>query len=108
GLRAMLETALDAVVGMDSRGRVIEWNHAAETTFGYRMDEAVGREMAELIVPPPLRAAHRKGLARLMETGRPTILDRRIELTGMHKNGAEFPVELTITKIPLPGQPTFT
>jgi PAS domain S-box-containing protein len=107
-LRAMLEAALDAVVTMDGSGRVLGWNHAAETTFGYRADEAVGREMAEMIVPPTLRAAHRKGLARFVETGRAVVLDRRLELTGMHKNGAEFPVELTITRIGLPGPPTFT
>ena len=107
-LRAMLEAALDAVVSMDASGRVIGWNHAAETTFGYREDEAMGREMAELIVPPSLRAAHRKGLARFLETEQPVVLDRRLELTGRHKNGAEFPVELTITRIALPGLPTFT
>jgi PAS domain S-box-containing protein len=107
-LRAMLEAALDAVVTMDHRGRVVGWNHAAETTFGYRVDEVVGREMADLIVPPSLRPAHRAGLARFVETEQPIVLDRRVELTGMHKNGAEFPVELTITRIPLPGPPTFT
>jgi PAS domain S-box-containing protein len=107
-MRAMLEAALDAVITMDHRGHVVGWNHAAETTFGYRADEAIGREMAELIVPPNLRAAHRKGLARLLETGRANILDRRLELAGVHKNGAEFPVELTITRIGLPGPPTFT
>jgi PAS domain S-box-containing protein len=107
-LRAMLETALDAVVTMDHGGRVVGWNHAAETTFGYRADEVVGQEMAELIVPPSLRAAHRNGLARFLETERAVVLDKRVELTGMHKNGTEFPVELTITRIPLPGAPTFT
>ena len=107
-LRAMLEAALDAVVTIDHRGRVVEWNHAAEATFGYLAHEAVGREMAELIVPPHLRADHRKGLARFLETEHPVILDRRLELTGMHKNGTEFPVELTVTKIGLPGPPTFT
>ncbi len=107
-LRAMLEAALDAVVTMDGRGRVLGWNHAAETTFGYRADEAVGRDMADLIVPPALRGAHRKGLARFLETGHAVVLDRRLELTGMHKNGTEFPVELTITRIGLPGPPTFT
>ena len=107
-LRAMLEAALDGVVSMDASGRVIGWNHAAETAFGYREDEAMGREMAELIVPPALRAAHRSGLARFLETEHPVILDRRLELTGMHKNGTEFPVELTITRIVLPGPPTFT
>ena len=107
-LRAMLEAALDAVVSIDHRGRVVGWNHAAETTFGYRADEVAGREMAELIVPPSLRAAHRRGLARFLETGQPVILDKRIELTGMHKNGTEFPVELTITRIALSGPATFT
>ena len=107
-LRAMLEAALDAVVTMDHRGRVVGWNYAAETIFGYRADEVVGREMADLIVPPSLRTAHRKGLARFLETEHPVVLDKRLELKGMRKNGTEFPVELTITRIALPGPPTFT
>jgi PAS domain S-box-containing protein len=107
-LRAMLEAALDAVVTMDHDGRVIGWNRAAEAIFGYRVDEAIGHELAELIVPPSLRPAHRRGLSRFVETEHPTVLDRRIELTGMHKNGTEFPVELAITRIGLPGAPTFT
>jgi PAS domain S-box-containing protein len=107
-LRAMLEAALDAVVTMDHRGRVIGWNHAAEATFGYRAHETIGKDMAELIVPPSLRASHRAGLARFLETDEPVILDRHLELTGMHKNGTEFPVELTITRIGLPGPATFT
>ena len=107
-LRATLEAALDAVVTMDARGRVLDWNRAAEASFGYRAHEAVGRDMADLIVPPALRPVHRKGLARFLETEHAVILDRRVELTAMHKNGTEFPVELTITRIGLPGPPTFT
>ena len=107
-LRAMLEAALDAVVTMDHSGRVIGWNHAATAIFGYHPNEAVGREMAELIVPPSLRRAHRQGLARVLEGQPPKILDRRLELTGMRRDGTEFPVELTITRIALPGQPMFT
>jgi len=107
-LRAMLESALDAVVTMDHRGRILGWNHAAETTFGYRADEAIGRDMADLIVPPELRVRHREGLARFLETEQPVVLDRRLELKGKHKNGIEFPLELTITRIGLPGPPTFT
>jgi PAS domain S-box-containing protein len=107
-LRAMLEAALDAVVVMDHRGRVLDWNRAAEAIFGYRAHEAVGQEMANLIVPPALRPAHRRGLARFLETEHGQVLDRRLELTGLHKNGTEFPVELTITRIGLPGPPTFT
>jgi PAS domain S-box-containing protein len=104
----MLEAALDAVVVMDHRGRILDWNHAAETTFGYRAHEAIGKDMAELIVPPHLRPSHRRGLARFLETERAVILDKRLELAAVHKNGAEFPVELTITRIGLPGAPTFT
>jgi PAS domain S-box-containing protein len=107
-LRAMLEAALDAVVSMDAQGRVIGWNTAAETIFGYHASEATGREMAELIVPPRLRDAHRRGLARYLETRRGVVLDRRLELTGMRRDGTEFPVELTITRIAVPGAPTFT
>jgi PAS domain S-box-containing protein len=107
-LRAMLESALDAVVTMDASGRVLDWNHAAEATFGYRAHEAIGRDMADLIVPTSLRSSHRKGLARFLETEHAVVLDKRLELSGVHKNGTEFPVELTITRIALPGPPTFT
>jgi PAS domain S-box-containing protein len=107
-LRAMLESALDAVVSMDHEGRVIGWNPAAEATFGYPASEAIGADMAELIVPPALRAAHRRGLKRFRETQHAKVLDRRLELTGMRRDGTEFPVELTITRIGVPGPPTFT
>ena len=107
-LRAMLESALDAVVAMDDRGRVIGWNQAAEVIFGYPVAEATGREMAELIVPPSFRDAHRLGLARYLKGQPPAILDRRLELTGMRRDGTEFPVELTITRVALPGPPMFT
>jgi PAS domain S-box-containing protein len=95
-------------VSMDAEGCVIGWNKAAEVIFGYQASEATGREMAELIVPPRLRDAHRRGLARFIETRRGEVLDRRLELTGMRRDGTEFPVELTITRIALPGPPTFT
>jgi PAS domain S-box-containing protein len=106
--RATLEAALDCVVAMDHRGRVLEFNPAAERTFGYRSDEAVGREMAELIVPPDLRERHRRGLARFLSGAEPRVLDRRVELEAMRADGSCFPVELTITRIDVPGPPTFT
>jgi PAS domain S-box-containing protein len=108
----MLESALDAVVSMSHDGRVIEWNHAAETIFGYSADETIGRDMAadmaELIVPPALRSGHRNGLARFLLTNEGVALNQRLELTGMRKDGTQFPVELTITRISVPGPPTFT
>ena len=105
---AILDSALDCIVTIDDRGRVLEFNAAAEQVFGYRADEVVGREMAELIVPPSLRDLHRQGFAHHLETGESTLLDHRIEIVGMRKDGSEFPVELTITRIRLPGLPIFT
>jgi PAS domain S-box-containing protein len=106
--RAILEAALECIVTMDEHGCVVEFNPAAERTFGYSRDEIVGREMAELIVPPRLRELHRKGLQRYLDTGNAVVLNRRIEITGMRSDGSEFPVELAITRIPLPGSPIFT
>ena len=106
--RAILEAALDCVITIDEEGRVLEFNPAAERTFGYTREQAVGQDMAELIIPPALRARHREGFARLLATGRGKVLDRRLELIGMRADGSEFPVELTITRIDLPGPQMFT
>ena len=106
--RAMLDAALDCVITMDHEGRVVDFNPAAERTFGYRASHAVGRDMAELIVPPDLRERHRRGLARYLATEDAVLLDRRIEITGQRIDGTTFPVELTITRIDVPGPPTFT
>ena len=106
--RATLQAALDCVVTMDHLGRVVEFNPAAERTFGYTGEEAVGREMAELIVPPDLREQHRRGLARYLAGGTPRVLDRRVEIEAMRRDGSRFPVELTITRVGIPGPPVFT
>jgi PAS domain S-box-containing protein len=106
--RAMLDAALDCVVTMDHEGRVVDFNPAAEHCFGYCAGDAVGREMAELIVPPVLREGHRRGLARYLASDQAVLLDRRIEITGMRADGSTFPVELAITRIDVPGPPTFT
>jgi PAS domain S-box-containing protein len=105
--QAMLDVALDCVISIDEQGRVLEFNPAAERTFGYTAAEAIGRDLAELIVPPELRQRHREGFARYLETGVAKVLDQRIELTGMRADGSTFPVELTITRIDLPEQPGF-
>jgi PAS domain S-box-containing protein len=105
---AILGAALDGVITMDEQGRIVEFNPAAELMFGYSREAAIGEDMADLIVPPSLREPHRRGLARYLETGRSVYLDRRVELAGLRSDGSEFPVELTITRIDLPGPPTFT
>jgi PAS domain S-box-containing protein len=105
---AILESALDCVITMDHEGRIVEFNPAAERTFGYARDYAIGREMAALVIPPSLRSLHRRALTRYLETGEARLLNRRLELTGMRADGTEFPVELTITRIDLEGPPMFT
>ncbi|MDP9379167.1 MAG: PAS domain S-box protein [Chloroflexota bacterium] len=105
---SVLASALDAIVTMDREGKVVEWNPAAERMFGYTVDEALGEEMAALIVPPRWRDEHRQGLARYLATGEGPVLDRRIEMAGMRSDGSEFPVELAITRIPWDGTLMFT
>jgi PAS domain S-box-containing protein len=102
--RAIVESALDCVITMDHEGRVLEFNPAAERTFGYTAEEAIAAELASLIIPPSLRERHREGLRRVVATRESTVLDSRLELTGMRKDGSEFPVELTLTALtPLSG-----
>ena len=105
---AMLDAALDAVVSMDATGVVTDWNAAAQRMFGFARAEAIGKEMAELIIPPRFRQGHRRGLARYLTTGEAHVLDKRLELFAVRKDGSEFPVELTIARIALAGAPAFT
>jgi len=99
---AALDAALDCVICIDDRGCVTYFNESAQRTFGYVATEAVGRELAEVIVPPPLRDAHRQGLAHFLSTGEAPILGRRLELTAMRADGTEFPAELTVTRLQPP------
>jgi PAS domain S-box-containing protein len=106
--KAIVDSALDCVVTIDSGGRIVEWNPAAERCFGRTAAEVVGREMAEVLIPFELRDAHREGLARYLLTGEPRMMGRRIETTALRADGTEFPVELAITRIDVPGEPVFT
>ena len=98
-VQAIVQGALDAMVTMDRHGTVVEWNAQAEGIFGFTRKEAVGKLLADLIVPAQYREAHAKGLQRFLSTGQEKILRRRIEISALRKNGEEFPVELTV--IPL-------
>jgi PAS domain S-box-containing protein len=96
-LSVYLEAALDCVVMADASGRVVEFNPAAERTFGYTREEALGRTLAELIVPPSLRERHSRAFARFAETREQRLLGQRLELTGMRADGSQFPVELALS-----------
>jgi PAS domain S-box-containing protein len=97
---AVLEAALDCVVGMDEAGRIVEFNPAAERTFGWSRGEAMGRDMAELLVPPALREAHRSSVRRHLATGEIRVLGKRLQLPALHADGREFPIELVIVAAP--------
>jgi PAS domain S-box-containing protein len=105
--RALFDTALDCIISMDHTGRVLDLNRAAEDTFGWPRDGAIGRELAELIIPHRLRAAHHAGLRRYLESGEGPVLGSRIEVPALHAEGHEFPVELAISRLPTAGPPVF-
>jgi PAS domain S-box-containing protein len=105
---AILQTALDCIISIDQAGRVLEFNPAAEQTFGYTAAEVAGQDMADLVVPPEQREAYRRGLARYRATGEGPVLNRRLELPARRRDGTEFPAELAITAIHLDGEPVFT
>jgi PAS domain S-box-containing protein len=96
-LSPVLETALDAVVVMRRDGSVAAWNKVAERTFGWTAEEAIGRAMADLIIPNQYREPHCRGLERYNSTGEERVLNRRIEISALRKDGREIPVELSIT-----------
>ena len=96
----VFNAAVDAVVVMSADGLVTDWNPAAERLFGYTHAQAVGRELAKLIIPEALRERHRLALARYVETREATIIDRRLELFALRADGNLVPVELTVTVVP--------
>src|SRR2546421_2302144 len=106
--RGILENALDCIITMDADGRVLEFNPAAERTFGFSRQEAVGKELAELIIPPRMREQHRRGLAQFLKTGEGPVIGKRIEIAGVRKDGSEILVELTITALRIDSSPIFT
>ncbi|MDB5696868.1 MAG: hypothetical protein JWN21_2411 [Sphingomonas bacterium] len=106
-LGAVLRTALDAVVVMRVDGTVAGWNDVAERTFGWSFAEARGRRVSELIIAPQYRAAHDRGLEHFLATGHGPALDKHLELTAVHCDGRELPVELSVTRTEQFGEPVF-
>ena len=105
---AILNAAFDCIITMDGAGNIVEVNAATESTFGYSSEEMVGRELAELMIPPgALREDHRRGVRRYMDTGASRIVGHPVELTAMRADGSTFPVELAVTRPDLPGPPLF-
>jgi PAS domain S-box-containing protein len=106
--RSIINSALDAVITMDANGKVSGWNKRAEQMFGWKAEEAIGKRLDETVIPERFRERHRAGLQRYLETGRSNILDQRIEIEGLRRDGSEFPVELTVTAIQIGGAHFFS
>ena len=106
--RTFLDSALDCIITMDASGRVQEFNPASEQVFGFSRSEAVGKELAELIIPPRLRERHRQGLAHYLKTGEGPLIGKLIEIEALRRDGSEIMVALAINATQVNGSPIFT
>jgi PAS domain S-box-containing protein len=105
--RSIIDSAYDAFVAMDGAGNITAWNRAAEETFGWPSTKAIGRRLADTIVPERYREAHALGLDKFLRSGKGAILNKRIELMALHRDGREFPVEMTVSPVRVRGGFTF-
>jgi diguanylate cyclase (GGDEF)-like protein/PAS domain S-box-containing protein len=107
-VRAVVDSALDCIIAMDADGRILDFNPAAERTFGYARADIIGERLADKIIPAAYRERHAQGLERYVATGHSTVLGKRFEITALRADGSEFPVELAITVTSTGGKPVFT
>jgi PAS domain S-box-containing protein len=105
---AMLEASLDCVISIDHEEHILEFNQAAEQTFGHARTAVLGRKIADVMIPLRLREAHRLGMAKYLATGEGPVLGSRIELPALRADGTEFPAEISIVARELAGRPVFT
>src|SRR5680860_18090 len=91
--------SLDGIIGMNADGKVIVWNPQAAMLFGWTKEDMIGKQLGEIIIPPRFRDAHQQGLKRYMNTRIGKILNQRFEISALHRDGREFPIELTIIPI---------
>jgi PAS domain S-box-containing protein len=105
-LEAIVQSATDAIVTADSNGDVVTWNPAAAQMFGHSTDEAVGRSLT-MLVPERFRDAHTAGMARVVATGETRIVGHTVEVAGLHKDGSEFPIELSLSTWMVEGERFF-
>lgn len=95
-MRTVIDSALDAVIVIDEKGFIIEWNQQATNTFGWDRFWAIGRRLSDTFIPERYREGHERGMQHFLRTGDGPVLNKRLELTAINKEGKEFPVELSI------------
>ena len=98
-LEAFFDSSIDAVVQMDFDGYITGWNHQAEKVFGWSAEEILDQTIEQTIIPERYRDAHKKGMKRFLETGRSTVMNSLIEIHALHRDGHEFPIELSVSVI---------
>ena len=96
-MRLIIENAYDAYVAMDREGAIVDWNPQAERVFGWTREEAIGRLLSDTIIPQRMRTQHLTGLVHYLHTGEGPLLNRRVEVQALRRDGGEFPVEMTIS-----------
>lgn len=106
--RAIFDSSLDAVIAIDASGKIVDWSRQATATFGWTQAEVLGLELASLVVPDEYQAAHRAGLQHFRETGEAPVVGQRLELVARRRDGSQFPVELSVTKLERLGTSYFT
>ncbi len=104
----IIDTSLDAVITMDAQGLIVGWSAQAEPIFGWSAKEAIGRSLAETIIPPQYRKAHNEGVRRYLSTGHGSMLNRRFEISASRRDGEQFPIELAIAPLKFGGQMVFS
>lgn len=97
--RATVDASLDCVLVIDGAGHIIEFNPAAETCFGRRRADVLGQELAAIVIPERLRQAHRDGIRRVQAGGAHRMVGRRVEMSALRADGAEFPVEMATASV---------
>jgi len=107
-MRAVLDAALDSIITLDSDGKVVDLNPAAEATFGYRREAMLGRPLNEFTVAPSSSEQDFRGPEQFIPVNQPALLGRRFEMTAVSAHGAQFPVEVTVTRIVTDGPPMYT
>jgi len=107
-IHLILDTALDAIVTIDSESRIVDWNPQGEAVFGWQTQEAIGQMLYDLVIPVQYREAHKQGLRHFLNTGEGPVLNKHIELSALHRNGHEFPIELEIAPLELGKEILFT
>ncbi|HEV3096011.1 MAG TPA: EAL domain-containing protein [Candidatus Dormibacteraeota bacterium] len=96
-LQVIIDTSPSAVITADEDGLITGWNRKAEAIFGWSHDEAVGRTLTGTVIPRRYRDAHQRGLSRFIETGEGKLIGRTVELTGLHRDGRELPIEISVS-----------